>query len=174
MEKGTTSGWISIVSIFLSGAFGLLTAWVTWVMATRREKRRFSLELNLKEWQDLELLYANSIAVIDKIAQVTKSGNDYSSVIDQMTMVSAQISIRGSEAVNKQYHIVSEGISVWTALYQNSKPEKIGEGRLAMITTEHIKNRDDADKVFAELVKDIRQYIELVKSELAVSKPSRF
>lgn len=108
MAKDITSEWFTLISVFLSGIFGLLTALITWSLANRREKRRLSQEYRRKEWQDLELLYANSIAVIDKIAQVTKAANDYSGIIDQMTLVSAQISIRGSEAVNKQYHIVAD------------------------------------------------------------------
>lgn len=172
MEKGSMSGWMTIASVFLSGIFGLLTALLTWIMASRREKRRFYLELKLKEWQDLELLYANSIALVDKIAQVTKSENDYSTVIDQMTLISAQISIRGSEAVSKQYHIVADGLSVWTSLYQNSKPSKIGGSNLSMLTSENIAFRDKADELFSELLKDIRVYIDTVKSELAKTKPN--
>lgn len=92
--KDITSEWFTLISVFLSGIFGLLTALITWSLANRREKRRLSQEYRRKEWQDLELLYANSIAVIDKIAQVTKAGNDYSGIIDQMTLVSVDIPLK--------------------------------------------------------------------------------
>lgn len=171
MTKDITSQWFTLVSVFLSGMFGLLTAMVTWSLANRREKRRLSQEYKRKEWQDLELLYANSIAVIDKIAQVTKAGNDYSGVIDQMTLVSAQISIRGSEAANKQYHIVGDLLAIWTGAYQISKPKKVGEGNLSILTTENLKAKDAADEIFKELLKDTAKYIEIVKAELKNTKP---
>lgn len=171
MAKDITSEWFTLISVFLSGIFGLLTALITWSLANRREKRRLSQEYRRKEWQDLELLYANSIAVIDKIAQVTKAGNDYSGIIDQMTLVSAQISIRGSEAVNKQYHIVADSLAIWTGAYQISKPKKVGESNLSMVTTENLKAKDAADEIFKELLKNMSVYIEIVKTELKNTKP---
>ncbi len=144
---------------------------IIWSLANRRERRRLSHEYRHKKWQDLELLYANSIAVIDKIAQVTKAGNDYSGVIDQMTLVSAQISIRGSEAVNKQLHIVGDSLAIWTGAYQISKPQKVGESNLSMVTTENLKAKDAADEIFKELLKNMSVYIEIVKTELKNTKP---
>lgn len=173
MEKEKLLLWVPIMSVFISGVFALLTTWVTWTLANRREKKRLSLELNRKEWQELELLYANSIALIDKIVQTTKADDDYLQVIDQMTVVSAQISIRGSETVNKQYQVVGNTLSVWTSAYQRSKPHKIGDSNQGIITTENIKYRDMADEIFKkELLKDIQEYIQIVKAELKNSKPS--
>lgn len=171
MEKETISIWLPITSVFLSGIFGLFTALLTLTLANKKEKRRLSLELKRKEWQDLELLYANSIAVTDKIVQVTKAGNDYLTVIDQMTLVSAQIAIRGSESVNRQYQVVGDTLSVWTSAYQMGKPKKISGSHLAMISTENIKYQEMADEIFKDLVKDIQQYINTVKNELKAAKP---
>lgn len=40
-----------------------------------------------------------------------------------------------------------------------------------MVTTENLKARDAAEKIFKELLKNTTEYIRIVKKELADTKP---
>ena len=44
--------FIPILTVFLSGLFGLLVAVLTWNLASKREKKKFKQDLELREFKE--------------------------------------------------------------------------------------------------------------------------
>ncbi|MDI1321983.1 MAG: hypothetical protein PSV36_04495 [Algoriphagus sp.] len=161
---------IPIITVFISGLFGLIVALLTWKLANQREKRKFQIDLYLRELKEKEDLYVSMLANLEKVIRLTRSGQDYSTLLTELSLNSARANILASEKINEQLDLVSDKLYEWSSEFKKGLPTKIGESGFAMISNKDFEHRDSAKELYPELMTQITQLINDVKTELKESK----
>lgn len=157
---------IPIVSVFISGLFGLLVAVITWKLANQREDRKFRRENHLNTIKEKEKLYAEVIATIDKTIKLIYGGKDIDTVLNDLSINAARINLSSTERIIEKLNAVNEKIEAWTFEYRKSLPKRIGDTGLGMVSSEDIKHKTAADKIYSEVVIVIQELVHEIKSEL--------
>lgn len=161
---------IPLITVFVSGLFGLLVALLTWKLANQRERRKFQIELRLREHKEREELYVSILANLDKVIRITKSGQDYSTLLTELSLNSARANILASEKINEQLGLVSDKLYVWSTEFRKGLPTKIGESGFGMISNKDFEHQDKAKDLYPELITQINKLVTDIKTELKESK----
>lgn len=155
-----------LITVFVSGLFGLLVAVLTWSLANIREKMRFNKELTYRDYKDKENIYLTLLSSLDKAIRYTKYGKDYTELIDEMTMNSAHINVFGAKSINAKLFDVSEKLYEWSALYSKSIPNKLKGTGVSIVSTEIFEFREKADNMYPQLIELIQDLTNEIKQEL--------
>ena len=109
---------LPLITVFLSGLFGLLVAIVTWTLAIRKDNSKFNQELLYRYYKDKENFYVSILANLDKTIRFTKARKDYSELFDELTKNSAKTNLYGTKAINDKLLEVSEKLFEWSTEYK--------------------------------------------------------
>lgn len=158
--------FIPILTVFLSGLFGLLVAVVTWNLASKREKEKFKQDLKLREFKEKEELYVSILSSLDKTVRFTKIGKDYVELYNDFTFITAKSQLLATESINKKFSEISDILYVWSSKYKQSLPKKVGGTDFGIVTNLDNEHREKADEIYPELIKSINELVTLIKKEL--------
>ncbi|UBM61352.1 hypothetical protein LA303_07930 [Candidatus Sulfidibacterium hydrothermale] len=172
MNHDYTNNLISIFTVFISGLFGVIVAIVTWELANQREKRKFKQELQIRELNDKKELYVALLASLDMIIRMTKNNNNYSDIFEDLSINSAKIRIMATDSINDKLTVISQIIHNWSSAYRQSLPTKIADSNLGVVTNLDYKHREQADKIYPILMKEINELVDCIKTELEEIKKS--
>jgi hypothetical protein len=156
----------SLITVFISGIFGLIVAIVTWTLANKREKQKFNLEFAKTELKDKEELYTSILASLDKTVRYTTRGKDYSELINENTLILAKSKLLATKKINIQLEEIHNIIEVWSSNYRQSLPKRIDGIDLGIISSEDSKYREKAEKLIPHLQKAMGKLVDEIKSEL--------
>lgn len=160
----------SLITVFVSGIFGLMVAIVTWRLANKREKQKFNLEFAKTELKDKEELYISILASIDKTVRYTTREIDYSDLIDENTLILAKSKLLATKKINIQLEEIHDIIEVWSSNYRKSLPKRIEGIDMGIISTEDSKYRKKAKELIPHLQKAMGELVDEIKSELNILK----
>ncbi|APQ18802.1 hypothetical protein [Maribacter hydrothermalis] len=158
--------FIPILTVFLSGLFGLLVAYITWNLASKREKEKFKQELAFREFKEKEELYISILSSLDKTVKFTKTGKDYSELFNDLTFISAKSKLLATESINIKFSEISDILYVWSSRYRQSLPKKVGGTDYGIVTNLDNEHREKADEIYPELIKSINDLVSIIKKEL--------
>ena len=158
---------LPLLTVFLSGLFGLLVAIVTWTLANRKDKSKFNQELLYRDYKDKESFYVSILANLDKTIRFTEARKDYSELFDEMTSNSAKTNLYGTVSINDKLVEVSEKLYEWSTEYKRGLPDKIGNTSLSMVSTEHGKHIEKAGQLYPELIALIQELTIEIRKELS-------
>lgn len=163
---------IPTINIFISGIFGITVAIITWFLASRKDKRRMNIELELKEYHNIKNLYVSLISCIDRVIKNIRRMEDVEVILDELSKITAEIDIESPDSIKDKLGSVSNLISEWSFVYNKSLPKKFGDTGLSMISSEDFKYSDQANEIYPKLRKERLELIHLIKNELKQIKPS--
>lgn len=155
-----------IITVMISGFFGLIVAITTWKLANRRETARFKLDIEYKDLKDKEDLYITILASIDKTIKLTKTGESYKDLLEEYSLNSAKMNILGAHHLNLKLGKVSDILYEWSTVYKESLPKKIGDTNFAISTNLDYEHRQKANEIYITLKKEINELVEEIKLEL--------
>lgn len=161
-----TANLMAILTVFISGLFGLIVAIVTIELVDRRENRKFKKEMALRDYKEHEELYISILSSLDKIVKYTHTGKEYEELFEELTYISAKSQLLAAKKVNEVFSEVSEILYVWTTEYKESLPIKIGGSNRGLITNLENKHKEKADEIYPELIKSINELVRVIKIEL--------
>lgn len=156
----------SLITVFVSGVFGLIVAIVTWRLANKREKQRFNLEYAKTELKDKEELYISILVSIDKTVKYTTREKDYSELINENALMLAKAKLLATKEINVQLENIQDIIEVWSSNYRQSLPKRIEGINMGIISTEDSKYRKKAEEIIPHLQKAMGELVDEIKSEL--------
>jgi hypothetical protein len=156
----------SLITVFISGIFGLIVAIVTWSLAIKREKQKFNLEFAKTELKDKEELYISILASIDKTVRYTTREKDYSDLINENTLILAKSKLLATKKINVQLEEIHDIIEVWSSNYRQSLPKRIDGIDMGIISSEDSKYRKKAEELIPHLQKAMGKLVDEIKSEL--------
>lgn len=158
--------FIPILTVFISGLFGLLVAIVTWNLAIKREKEKFKQDLALREFKEKEELYISILSSLDKTVKYTKTGKDYSELYNDLTFITAKSKLLATKNINEKFSEISDILFIWSSTYRQSLPKKVGGTDFGIVTNLDNEHREKADEIYPELLKSISDLVTLIKKEL--------
>jgi len=150
----------------MGGLFGLLVAYVTWKLALQREKSKYKRELQAEDYSQKENFYVGCLATINKIILQVKNERDDLAFVNETSLLSAQASILSDEQFKKNLDIVFRKIDEWSYNYKRGLPKKFGETGLVTVSTADQPYIDKAEKLYLELMSQIRELSSVMRDSL--------
>ncbi len=150
----------------------LLGVALTMYFTNQREKSKFIQDLKIKENDEIKSFYVDLIASLEKVQKYTKSGKDYSELIDEGSILSAKANLISPDHINEKLANVSEELYIWSSYYRKSLPTTFGDSNMSIISTEQGKFRKKAEEFYPSLKKEIGELIVLIKTELKNNEES--
>ncbi|NOQ26150.1 MAG: hypothetical protein GQ564_12370 [Bacteroidales bacterium] len=157
---------LNILSIFLSGLFGVIIAITTWKLSLLRERNNRNIELNQKEYERHEDFFISCLASFDKVIRYTKSNRDYSELISEHSIFFARSRLFENKAIGEKLDSASYVLSEWTFEYKKSMPKQVGDTNYAIISNLDSEHSEKAKELFDKASKEINELVDLMKGEL--------
>jgi hypothetical protein len=161
-----TANLTAILTVFISGLFGLIVAVVTLELVDRRENKKFKKEMALRDYKEHEELYISILSSLDKIVKFTHRGKEYEELFEDLTYISAKSQLLAAKKVNDKFSEVSEILYVWTTEYKASLPTRIGGTNLGLVTSLVNKHKEKSDEIYPDLINSINELVRDIKIEL--------
>ena len=160
------NAFVPVLTVTLSGIFGLLVAIATWQLSLRREREKFRQDLKLQDFKRIEDLYTNTISQYERSIRYTSAGLDFKELYNEMALNAGKAQLLAEEKVRKQMDVVSDALYEWSSAYNKGAPTKVGDTGLAMVSTEHFKHRDRAKELLTNALDEIVDLTSLMKDHL--------
>lgn len=160
------SSLISLITVFISGVFGLVVAIVTWKLANHRENRKFRYDQNISDYKEKKELYVRLLATLDKTIRIIKRDEDFSNQHEELSLISAQIRILGSESINDKLYEISDLLFEWSTEYKRGLPKKLGNTDFRMISTQDSPHIKKASEIYPSLSNEMVELAKLIEKEL--------
>lgn len=155
-----------LITVFISGLFGLLVAILTWMMANRREKRKFKQDFAIKDLRAKEDLYVAVLASLDKAIRKTESAEEFENHLEEFSLISAKVNLLSTEIINEKLTAASNNLFRWTTEYKQSHPKKIPNTNFGYITNLDSDHRKRANEIYPELMDSMVDLVNEIKKEL--------
>jgi hypothetical protein len=165
------NAYLPLITVFVSGAFGLLVAIVTIWMTTQRESRNYTRDRARQRFEDSKSLYANYFAQLEKCIRCTEQRGDVSSLTDALPLLNAQLNLTASKEVVSQTHICSELLYEWSTEYRRGSPKQVGDTNVAIFSSGDSEHCAKAKELRPRLMNELTKLIDLMKSHLESIEP---
>ena len=157
---------MQLASSIITAVSTLFAVGITLFFTNRRERSKFILDLNLKEYIDLETFYINLLSSIEKAKSYTTQGEDYKELFNEISILSAKANLISTDLINRQLNAVSDVLYEWSSLYRKSLPTKVGNTGLGIVSNIDLEFRDRANELYPKLFDEIQELVKLIKQEL--------
>lgn len=158
--------YIPLITVFISGLFGLLVAILTWMMANRREKRKFKQDFAILDLRAKEDLYVAVLASLDKTIRKTESAEEFENHHEEFSLISAKVNLLSTEIINEKLAEVSNILFRWSTEYKQSNPKKIPNTDFGYVTNLDSGHRRKANEIYLELMDSMIDLVNEIKKEL--------
>lgn len=155
------------LTVIISGLFGLSVAVITWILANYRENKKLKNDFKISNLNEKKEVYVSLLSTIDKTIRATRKLSDYGNIDDEFSIITAKLNILGSNEINNSLSKVSERLYDWSSEYKKGMPKKFGDTNFAMVSTEDFEFRENAKKLYPELMKEIYNLTTLIKNEIS-------
>ena len=156
-----------MLTVIFSGVFGLLTAGMVWKLSIKREKYIFKRDFSTQDYKNTEIFFVEIIASLNKAISYTRNNKDYSTLHDEMSIISAKAYLLADKTINDQLVAISPILFEWSSEYKQGLPHKVGDTGLAYITSGDSVHTQNAEKIYILFVEEFKELIELMKQQLA-------
>ncbi len=160
----------AIVTVAVSGVFGLLVAVITHWLSMSRESQSLRRDLARDEMKSLGELYEDALFVLDRQIRTYGMGTDADQ--DRVLKLLARLSLYGRQDVQDKYQRASELIDTWCAERNAADPKRMG-GSILIFTTSDREHRAKAEvawpaaeRAFNELKALMREHLQAQSTEL--------
>jgi len=158
--------YVPLLTIFVSGLFGLLVAAVTSVLSSRREAGGYLRTRRRERYERTLALYVDAIASIEKSMRVTQQVQDYSELIEELPKLNAQLRLLSTEAIIQQCEKVSDLLYQWSSEYRKGMPKPIRNTGMAILSSHDGPHLEKAKEVFPGLSGEMMTLIRLMRSHI--------
>lgn len=166
MESAESTNLVPLLTVFISGIFGLIVAIITWKLANHKENRKFKYDQKITDYKEKRELYVTLLASLDKIIRITESGENHSNLHEELSLISARIRIFGSENINNKLFEISEIMFEWSSEYKQGSPKKLGDTNFSMISTMDSAHIKRANELYPTLKNEINELARIIEKEL--------
>lgn len=161
---------VPILSVFLSGVFGLSVALLTWKLSLQREKTKYQQDILAEDYKKIEVFYTGCLASVYKVIHITKANLDDSNRYIEFSLMSAQASILADELFQRKLNDVCRTLSDWSHNYKLGSPKKFGDTGLVQVTSSDQAYLSKAETLYLELMKEMREFTQIIKDQLKALK----
>lgn len=157
---------------FLTGAFGIAVALITWLLAGLRERNSFRRDMQKEHVRKLESIYAECVESLEMSMRITVSIGSYEQIEREHSKNNALLRLLSTNQINDQYEKVSVLMHQWSALYRRGAPKPIGDFGVSMIASGDSEFSKKADELRPQLNDELVALIEMMAKHLSHERAS--
>lgn len=110
----------------LTGAFGVVVALLTWLLAGLRERSSFRRDIQREKADKLEQLYASIIEALEMSIRATESLGSYEDLSRQHSKSNALLRLLSTKEIVEQMEEASIVMGNWSTEYRRGAPKPVG------------------------------------------------
>lgn len=152
---------------FLTGAFGVIVAMVTWLLAGHRERQSFRRDIQRERVAKLENLYASCIEGLEMSIRITRSMESYKEIEREHSKQNALLHLLSTEEINLQNEKVSDLLHQWSSLFRRGEPKPVGETGMTIIQSGDSKYSQQAKELWPQVNEELVVLLTLMTKHLA-------
>lgn len=119
--------YLPLITVFLSGLFGILVAVVTFLLADRKDVRAQRQEAAHKSYEEAKSTYTDSLACIEKCLRDVFGTASFPLLEEELAISSARLQLIAPDNIIAQNNEVSELMNTWQSEHRQSQSTSIGE-----------------------------------------------
>jgi hypothetical protein len=150
----------------IGGAFGLLVALITWMLAMLRERHVHERNTASDRRNKLEALYADEIALLERAIRLTLNGSDYTPLYDELSKTGARLRLLSTPAIVLQWQAAGHLLYEWSSAYRAGSPKQLGDTGFMMISSGDSEHSARAKEVYPKLNDALVQLIDEMRKHL--------
>jgi hypothetical protein len=158
--------FLPLITVFVSGLFGLVVALATTTLANLSDARSHSRIRKVKRYEDMESLYIDVIANFEKCIRYTQRSDDYLALTEEMPRMNARLQLASIKPINDQARVASDLLFEWSREYRGGAPKKIDGTGLSIIGSPDFPHQERAKALFPPLCEEIIKLTKLMKEHL--------
>ncbi|MCR4302643.1 MAG: hypothetical protein NUV63_00230 [Gallionella sp.] len=157
---------------FLTGAFGIAVALITWLLAGLRERNSFRRDMQKEHVRKLESIYAECVESLEMSMRITVSIGSYEQIEREHSKNNALLRLLSTNQINDQYEKVSVLMHQWSVLYRRGAPKPIGDLGVSMIASGDSEFSKKADELRPQLNDELVALIKVMAKHLSHERAS--
>lgn len=167
MENSETAFTLSkLITVLISGIFGLVVAVITWILANFRENKKFKRDFEISKLNEIKELYIFTLTSIDKTIRATRKLKDYDKIDDEFSFLTSKLNILASNEVNQKMKEVSDLIFIWSSEYRSGMPKRLGDSNFVTVSIQDKEHLNKSKDYYPIMMEKINELVELIKYEI--------
>jgi hypothetical protein len=160
--------YVPLVTVFVSGLFGLAVAVVTLLLASRKEEAARRRQAAREAYEELKVVYADALACLEKCIREVSGQGTFPGLQESLAINSARVALVAPEDIVAQSHRVSDLVHEWSVEYRRGQPKPIGPKELnaTLISSTDTRHREKASELYPQLMAACTDFANLMRSHL--------
>ncbi len=152
--------YFALITVIVSGFFGLLVASVSSCLTQGREFKIIK-ERNFKERiKYVERVYVDTLSAVHIVTQRAHTRDT------DFPRIQAQLLLISTKEIVEQFIRVGEALENWATEYNKSQPKTVGESSYSIIQSGDSEHRKKADELYRVFHPEMKKFETLLRNHL--------
>ena len=165
--------YLSLITVGIPGLFAIIVASITLLFANKREKWKYEQEQKNADKKEKQEMYIELISSLDKTMRAVKRGDNNSQSDNEISLISAKISLLASKKINDLLSDISILLYKWSSEYRQSLPKQVRDTNIGLISNLDFEHKEKADEIYPKMMKQIDKLVNVIKLELSELKKNK-
>ena len=169
--------WLPLVTVFVSGFFGLIVAVATTNLANRQSNDSYQRELAQKKYENVRAVYVKAVANLELIIREIKRLDSYEVSHEKLAENNALLQLTSTPYVLEHVSYVSDLLYEWSTAYKRGQPDRITTGDTVTTLVSSVdapkqkKEREKAVETYQQLSEALTELVQRMKTHLQQLEP---
>jgi hypothetical protein len=158
--------YLPLVTVFLSGVFGLAVAIVTSILANRKDVRARQRQAAQETYEEFKAVYSGSLVCLEKCLRSVKDRADFPALQEELAAANARLQLIASDEVIEQNHKVGDLIFAWSTEFRQGEPKRSSGAGYSIISSQDTPHQEKAKELYPQLMKACNELAKLMREHL--------
>lgn len=167
------NAYFPLITVLISGLFGLVVAVVTSLLANRREVHTYRRQSAQEAYEEVKATYCDSLACLEKCVRSVARGAEFPALEAELATSSARLQLIATEEILEQNVKVSDLMYDWSTEYRLGEPKKIAGTDASIISSQDGPHQEKAKALYPDLMKACTDLANLMRDNLQSLRKQR-
>jgi hypothetical protein len=159
--------YLPLITVFLSGLFGLAVAIATSLLTNRKDTMRLRREAAYEAYEEMKSVYIDSLACLEKCLRCVSDSASFPSLKQELAVSSAKLQLIAPDSIIVQSHKVSDLMYTWSTEHHRGQPKPVGETGMALISSHDHPHQEKAKELYPQLMNACTDLTNLMRDHLS-------
>lgn len=160
------NGYLSLITVFLSGLFGLIVVIVTSHLTNRKDVKTQRREIAHDAYEETKSIYIDSLACLEKCLRHVLGAVSFSSLEQELSVINAKLQLIAPDKIIAQNNKISDLIYAWSTEYRRGQPKPIGETGAVLISCHDRPHKEKANELYPQMMNACIDLANLMREHL--------
>jgi hypothetical protein len=165
--------YLTLITVMVSGLFGLLVAVATSILANRREVITHRRHNAKETYEEVKATYCDSLASLEKCIRYITRDSEFPNLEAELASSSAMLQLIATEPILEQNVKVSDLMHAWSTEFIRGEPKKFAGSNTVTISSQDKPHRERAKALYPELTNACTDLANLMRDHLASLRKQR-